>query len=322
MNPIMNDLKNQLKIISDLILDKNDVLYFDFPLHLNVGDLLIYVGTEQFFLDYNISVKLRRAIETFDTQEIFEYVTPRTTILCHGGGNFGDLYPDQQRLREVLVKNFPNNTIIVLPQTAHFTNQEELQKSAKIFQQHKNCYLFARDLTTQQIMQAFSDKVILSPDMAHQLYGILKPSDSINKKSKTLYFLRKDIEATGIERRIMDKVTLQDEVSDWQDVTTFAQLNVMRVCLRLARLANKMQLPWLKNIVNKIWFTQANSIINMCVDYFSSFDNVVTSRLHGHIFSCLLDLNNQVCDNSYGKNFAYYELWTKPISFVNKYEFK
>ena len=37
MNQLLIDLKNKLNPIAELIKDKNDVFYFDYPLHLNVG---------------------------------------------------------------------------------------------------------------------------------------------------------------------------------------------------------------------------------------------------------------------------------------------
>lgn len=49
MNNKLTLLKSQLSQICELIDDKNDVIHFDYPLHTNVGDLLIYLGTEQFF---------------------------------------------------------------------------------------------------------------------------------------------------------------------------------------------------------------------------------------------------------------------------------
>ena len=115
MNQLLIDLKNKLNPIVELIKDKNDVFYFDYPLHLNVGDLLIYHGTEQFFKDHHINVTLKRCEYDLDLEEVKAKITPNTTILLHGGGNFGDLYPQHQKIREEIVTNFPNNRIIVLP---------------------------------------------------------------------------------------------------------------------------------------------------------------------------------------------------------------
>ena len=136
MNQLLIDLKNKLNPIVELIKDKNDVFYFDYPLHLNVGDLLIYHGTEQFFKDHNINVTLKRCEYDLDLEEVKAKITPNTTILLHGGGNFGDLYPQHQKIREEMVTNFQNNRIIVLPQTAYFKHEENLQKSAALFRSH------------------------------------------------------------------------------------------------------------------------------------------------------------------------------------------
>lgn len=329
MNEILVSLKQDLKQILDVIVDKNDVLYFDYPLHLNVGDLLIYAGTEAFFQDYQINIRLRRCLQSFDLDEVKKYVKPNTTLVCHGGGNFGDLYPAIQGMREALVQAFPNNRIIIMPQTAYFSNPEAKEKSAAIFSAHKDCYLFARDQATYQLMKdQFSNKVFLSPDMAHQLYGsaLLKnqrsKSQSAVQKSaeKTLYFLRKDIEASHLEKNIQATLPANAEVKDWEDILTTQDKYYERICSGLAKVANKFHQPWLKNVVNNLWYHHSLAVIERCKDIFQHYDLVITSRLHGHIFSCLLEIPNEVCDNSYGKNLGYYRQWTQGLDFVKVYE--
>jgi len=60
-------------------------------------------------------------------------------------------------------------------------------------------------------------------------------------------------------------------------------------------------------------------IVQQVAKNFLSYDNITTTRLHGHIFSCLLEIPNVVCDNSYGKNTGYANLWTKELGFVAFY---
>ena len=200
MNQQLIDLKNKLAPIADLIKDKNDVFYLDYPLHLNVGDLLIYHGTEQFFTDHNIRVTLKRSEFDVDIEELKQKITPNTTILLHGGGNFGDLYPQHQNLRETIIRMFPNNRVIVLPQTLFYKSQETLEKSAALFRQHQDCHLLARDERTANAFKQFSPNVYLSPDMAHELYGTLPTKNT--QTGQSLYFLRKDIEASDIEKML------------------------------------------------------------------------------------------------------------------------
>ncbi|WP_439257801.1 polysaccharide pyruvyl transferase family protein [Lonepinella sp. BR2271] len=329
MNEILQSLKQHLQQIDRLIIDKNDVLYFDYPLHLNVGDLLIYAGTEQFFKDYHIHIRLRRCLQAFDLHEVKKYIQPNTTILCHGGGNFGDLYPLIQQMREEIVREFPHNRIILLPQTAHFSSEQAMLTSATAFSAHPDLHLFARDSKSMVLMQQhFSQHSYLSPDMAHQLYGILPQKDRTSgdlapTKSavkNTLYFLRKDIEKSHIETDIQAQLASGSHIKDWEDLLSAQDHQFELWCSRLAKMANKFKLTFLKNKLNVLWYQRTLQIIARCQDIFLSYDDVITSRLHGHIFSCLLGIPNQVCDNSYGKNSGYYQQWTKDIDYTTLYE--
>lgn len=320
MNSVLLSLKQKLNTINELILDKNDVVYFDYPLHLNVGDLLIYAGTEQFFKDYQIQIKLRRALQAFDLMEAKKFIGKNTTILCHGGGNFGDLYPLIQKMREDIVQAFPNNRIILLPQTAHYSCDDAMKKSAALFSQHQDLHLFSRDSKTFDMMKSyFSPNTYLSPDMAHQLYGVLPQKTSVHSGDKKLYFLRKDIEKSHIEAEIQATLPSLENVKDWEDILLPSDIKFELWCSRFSKLANKFKLGFVKNKINDLWYQHALAVISRCQDIFLSYDEIITSRLHGHIFSCLLGLPNQVCDNSYGKNSGYYHQWTSEIDYTKLY---
>ncbi|OOF88344.1 polysaccharide pyruvyl transferase [Rodentibacter ratti] len=314
MNSTLVSLKQQLDPIAGLIKDKNDVFYFDYPLHLNVGDLLIYHGTEQFFKDHHINVTLKRCEFDLDINEVKQKITPNTTILLHGGGNFGDLYPQHQKIREAMVQYFPNNRIIVLPQTLYFKDQKNLEKSAALFNQHSDCHLLARDERTAESFQQFSSKVRLSPDMAHQLYGTL-PTKQGNT-GKQLYFLRKDIEASEVEKNILATLPANSNVRDWEDILTRLDSIVLALSWRMSKFAHQQNWAWLKNLFHQFWFAYTKRIVKRVAAVFLQNDRITTTRLHGHIFSCLLEIPNRVCDNAYGKNSGYANLWTKNIDFV------
>lgn len=111
-NSTLSTLKDNLNIITELIIDKNDVFYIDIPFYFNVGDLLIYHGTERYFEQNGITPKLRACILSFDLEKAKQLITEKTTIICQGGGNFGGIYTNHQNIRETIIRHFPNNRVM------------------------------------------------------------------------------------------------------------------------------------------------------------------------------------------------------------------
>ena len=305
-----NNLKNKLNEILPFIKDKNEVIFLDYPVYLNVGDLLIYHGTENFFKENNINVKLRRSNARYSLKEKKKYINPNTVILMQGGGNFGDLYPEFQKFRQDVVSSFPDTRIIILPQTAFFENEHELDKSVKAFGAHKDLIIFSRDTRSLSIFKKFTSQTFLMPDMAHSLWGTLPKSQ---KSKGTLYLIRNDKEINKVQRRLLEHKKGDDKYVDWEDILTSKDLLMRKLCRKLDGIGGVTNLSVLKNISNVIWYNYTYKMVQRYALYFTSHEKVVTSRMHGHIFSCLLSLPNDVIDNAYGKNSGYFKEWTYDI---------
>lgn len=312
----MYALKNELLKVLEFIEDKGDVVYVDYPLHHNVGDLLIFLGTLSFFKNNSINVRKKLSNRNTDIKRLKKYITPKTTILCHGGGNFGDIYPAHQILREELIRTFPNNRVIILPQTAFFKSLENQEKSEKIFKKHNNLIMFARDKKTYEIFQKFSVNTYLMPDMAHELYETLPRSEIRNG---IFYFLRKDIEKTPLPLNLQKEIQSQDYY-DWSDLVTKNDNRVLYAVNKLIRVNAKLKSSVLDEVIFKTWEVHSRVLVARMSKYFSSYQKIVTSRLHGHILSCLLDIPSTLIDNSYGKNLAYYDLWMKDLKITSLWE--
>lgn len=306
-------LKNKLNDILEFIEDKNDVVFVDFPLHHNIGDLLILLGTIRYFENNSINVKIHLSTYSTNISLMKKNITVNTTIICHGGGNFGDIYDIHQRLREDIIKSFPNNRIIILPQTAYFKQVKNKEKSKNIFKAHKRVVMFARDEATYSIFGEFSDSVFLMPDMAHELYGTLAKA---NSKKSTLYFLRDDVEKNPIQLQLSEEVK-KNNCLDWEDLLTNKDHRVLVNIKRMIRINKKLKSSSLDKLIFKVWYIHSKHLVNKMSKKFSGYERVITSRLHGHILSCLVDVPSSIIDNSYGKNTAYYELWTKSLAITN-----
>ncbi|HBT5056465.1 TPA: polysaccharide pyruvyl transferase [Klebsiella pneumoniae] len=310
MNSTMIELKNKLKEILPFIKDKNDVIYLDYPMHHNVGDLLIYQGALKLLKDNGVTIKIYRSADDYNIDEIKSKLTPNTTILCHGGGNFGDIYSAHQSLRESVVKRLRNNRIIIMPQTAFFKSNDNFKKAKEIFSSHDDVILFARDTNTLKMFREFSEKSYLMPDTAHYLYGDMSISNK-NIGAK-LYFMRIDCEANPYQNEILTESGDATAI-DWSDIITVRDKAERKLLRKMATFGMKFKIPFINNLVSDIWYNHCIKITKRGSELFSSYDEIITSRMHGHILSCLVDTPNKILDNSYGKNSGYYSQWTSGI---------
>ena len=286
-------------IIKDLgpVISDNKVIHLDIPLHLNIGDLLIDWGTEFFIRDCNASCISRYSVRDLD--RFMSRDTEKSTILLlHGGGNFGDIYPIHQKLRLKVVKAYPNNAIIILPQTVHYTDESILVRDAAVFNNHRHLKVCLRDQKSFDLLAQYisSEKLLLLPDMAVALTDELDSGHS--KSGKTLFFRRRDVEKCRVDGTQtgfdwMDLVTKKDE----------RHLRLSRRCLRGKK-------GWLKNHYgHRLQKQLRDSLIKRAVAHFQQYGVIDSDRLHGIILAQLLQIQTVVRDNSYGKNSDYCDAW-------------
>ena len=82
----------------------------DHPDHPNVGDSAIWLGERQFLRRHHVAVAYTCSVKTFDAGAL-RAAMPRGTVLIHGGGNFGTLWPHHQQLREQVLQELRSWTI-------------------------------------------------------------------------------------------------------------------------------------------------------------------------------------------------------------------
>lgn len=314
----MTELKNNLSTIDRFVPPGSKIIYLDIPLHLNVGDILIYKGTENFFRERNYTVLARRTDKTSLAYiEKLTNVDSDVIFLLHGGGNFGDLYPHHQLLRERVVELFPNNKIVYMPQTVHFKDEQKLQASSEIISRHNNLIIFCRDIKSYGILKdKFSDKVYLCPDMAHSLWSVFPKQKKSDLKRNTLWMIRNDIEKTSLKGFV--NAPSASEYRDWDDICSNLDRFVMKSLSKFERINNRIGTNIFPTV--KLWDSYTDSLVARVNDYFLQHKEVITSRMHGHILCCLLDIDTKLIDNSYGKNSSYYNEWTNKVEKCNLVE--
>jgi hypothetical protein len=155
--------------LAEKIPDGSTVAMLDYQVHSNTGDHLIMLGTECWVAEHRFNV-----LGTWHVDNFLYPALPREAILVsHGGGNLGDLYRYQHH-REKVVRAYPHNRIVILPQTIFFQNAEKLQQVSRTMNTHADLHLFVRDQPSLQIAErAFAGCApTLAADMATFLFPL------------------------------------------------------------------------------------------------------------------------------------------------------
>lgn len=304
---LMTALSDKHKTIVDLI-DGRPFHYVDYPVHGNIGDLLIMQGTLAFFRRYKLTPRISAPEFSYNPA----WIEPNDVILFHGGGNFGDLYTafGMQAMRERVVSAYPRNRIVVLPQTLHFASMEARQNSARIFRNHPDVHICVRDYASYEIARDFTDHVHLLPDMAHQLYPIVPKHPPVRG---ALLISRMDDEKRASAEGDATEYAL---MTDWPLVVGEREKNI-DFFRRAMRSTYRLGLGWNANkLLTKSWAKYSGKLIDDAVALFSYYNAIATDRLHGHILASLMNKPSTVLDNSYGKNSGYVSAWTANSALV------
>ncbi|MGP4106336.1 polysaccharide pyruvyl transferase family protein [Virgibacillus sp. L01] len=323
ISKVMAELKKKLNVINSVIPTGSTVYYFDYPVYGNLGDLLIWKGTEKFFSENNIIVKKRysnyESIRKLESN--IKIKIPRdATIVCQGGGNFGDLYNDFQKLRKLLVSNYPSHRIVFLPQTIYYMDPKKMEEDFKLFRSHKDLHVYTRDEKSFTLAKSSLMNTYLCPDMAHSLYPIIETSQPVPMSNK-LYFIRQDKERVESQVSLVEK---HSSIFDWHLLFSPKEkkiLNMYKIIHRSSKVAKVTP----NFLIPRLWSLYVSYLIKKAIVLYSQHKTIITSRLHGHILACLMNKSNVLIDNSYGKNLSYYQCWTKyeeNVTFIDHFEFE
>jgi pyruvyl transferase EpsO len=300
---VMRSLKEKLNGILGYFDTSRRVVLYDYPLHLNVGDLLIQKGTEQFLAEHNIHLWKRYSV--YDMPSAIRGMDKDVVILCHGGGNLGDLYPLFQNGRDRVLELYPRNPILVLPQSVHFDSQARLQQSMQKFRSHANCHIFARDELSLDILQrAGMCRSSAMPDMAHCLWRRLVADKSADFEAQPLRLARHDKESKASD--VLQGKGSGEPACDWSNIVALQTSRYARLTIGVIRKQSELGLTMQKYWQ---WRPMQDRAIQDAVRCFSRYQTIYTNRLHALLLGLLLERKVCAFDNSYGKLSSYSDTW-------------
>lgn len=300
---IMDSLKDKLKEVVNYFDTTRRVVFYDYPLYLNVGDLLIQQGTEQFFAENKIHVWKRYSV--WDMPSSIRGMDDDVVIVCHGGGNFGDLYQSHHESRERVLQLYPRNPIVILPQTVYFNSRDLFRQSMEILRAHRNCHIFARDARSLEILRtAGIQRTSAMPDMAHCLWGRLRAEVPSSYQERPMLFVRRDKESKPFTT--LHRGEPEEQTWDWNRII---RLSTSRYARLLIAAIERQGKTGMHNQKYWQWRSMQERAIRDGVRFFSRFRKIYTNRLHAMILGLLLEREVCAFDNSYGKLSAYRDTW-------------
>lgn len=308
------------KVIDTLrgIIGKQCILV-DAPYYDNIGDVLIWGGTRQCLNDLRVNLTYTCSYQTC----LYPKISIDTVILFQGGGNLGDIYPEHTHFLYEIINHYPNNRIVVLPQTVYFQNKDYEAEFVQRIIDHGDIYLCARDFNVYNIYNSFfSDRCLLVPDMAFCLSLDKLKEYSLPATKCSLLIDRRDKETVASPKSEL----IGFVVRDWPTIENINhRLNLGNRLF--GKLNHWFGYGFIGKFIMRCWDYYANhyfleSMIKEGVHLISPFQIVYTTRLHGGILSCLLSKEVTLFDNSYGKNKFFYLTWLKELDRVKLYSYE
>jgi pyruvyl transferase EpsO len=308
---MMHGLKQRLAGITSVLPPARPIVYLDYPVHENVGDLLIHQGVDAFLEDHGYTVLGRFSMHDFSRlgrtgapvlkrsiRDLDAIVRRGCTIVLQGGGNIGDIWPQFQAFRELMIARYRETPIVVLPQTVHFRDAAQRRRSARAFAAHRRLFIFVRDRESLAFVREACADGALMPDMAHQLWG--RPAFAANDAAAgTLVVRRRDRESRNTGSAAAAHF-------DWHDLNRGPSRLVMRALRKWQTIDNP-----LRHLVpnERLWRIYRDRLVSRAVARFEPYAVIDTDRLHGMILGALLSKEVRYSEGSYGKLQRYADLW-------------
>mgnify|MGYP004700709437 CR=1 FL=1 len=279
--------------------EKPKAFIFGIPDHANLGDQAIAIAENNFIKTHTkfIPVLIEFSQTNSAIKKVKKKISKNDVILLHGGGNLGDLYLREENLRRTVISTFSSNKVVVFPQSSFFKNDDELVTSQKIYSNHQDLTIFARDHASFiKLRKLFpSTNIKLSPDIVISLPVCTK---KVSANNVILLAFRQDIEINDTSLKKKVKQIISKKYNFYDTDTVLAEQ------------------PYI-NSFNR------NKVVRSKLREFSNANLVVTDRLHGMIFSFLTNTPCIVFNNSTGKVKNFYQSWFtnfEKIVFMKKFD--
>lgn len=305
-----------LSELRNLIPEGSQIALIDFPDHSNVGDSAIWVGELIALKRLRCSIVYVSSYRSYKESILRSRLAPGSTVLIHGGGNFGTIWPECQAHREDVFASLKDYRLVQLPQSIFFGNEASLQHCRHLLSTHPAATLLVRDRPSFEIANSrLRATTSLCPDAAFCLEGhLVREAPRID----ALVLARTDRERASVELgEALRSSGLQYKVVDWVEEQQTPLLRLSAMLWRRAH-GRLTKVPGFFAVLFEVWRRCAWQRVRRGAHLLSQGRVVITDRLHAHILCTLLRIPHVVLDNHYGKVGGFIDAWTAASPLVHR----
>lgn len=269
------------------------------PRHGNRGDIAIALAERRLFTEnsgYTL-IEISGILCEEYSGLVRRYLNSGDILMITGGGFFGSLWRKEEISALKILRHFPKNKIIIMPQTIfYFDNehgQKELSQDRKTFSRFKDLHVFVRDRNSYELVHSAglfpnAKSITHVPDMACSMNfeGLAQEN-----RSGVLVCLRPDIESalSNEERNELYTMLLRE-----YDHLGFYSTN-----------------PPQSQVMIQDW----DQALKESLRPVAGCELLVTDRLHGMIFAAITGTPCVAFDNLSGKVHSVYE-WIAGCEYI------
>ena len=284
-----------------------------YPNHNNSGDNAIWLGELELLASLGVDVAYQCDDVSYNDRDLAD-VLPDGPILLHGGGNYGDLWPEQQALRERVMRDFPARHVVQLPQTVNFVDPRTADAHRQFLQGRDRApSMLCRDgVSALFARERLGIDAVLCPDSAFFLNLAVTEHPAVDVVVNS----RLDHESVGEGPLTFPGFSV--EHSDWllspgaRSVRRALTVRSRTTARSLAARTTRTGLVW--RGVRRIPMFGSRRLAERRVAHacrlLSRGRVVVTDRLHGHILSILLGIPHIIRDTQHHKVANFHETFT------------
>lgn len=266
------------------------------PAHTNLGDSAIVLAELAYIKQFGIDVREITTKELKRFRKVIAKSIKRTDMLLwHGGGNMGDQWFGEETMRREVMAAFPENPLIIFPQTIHYSDtkngRQEAENGKVFYNGRKGLVIAARERKSEEIMLRTYPKteILLTPDIVlsatKETFGT-----QAQQRSGVLLCMRSDPErAMTDEMRKAIEEMLQKEGTPFRYMDMYSDAPIHKQN-RAEAVREKME-------------------------ELASAELVITDRLHGMVFCALAGTPCIVFGNYNHKVYGTYE-WIQYLPYI------